>query len=172
MRTCLLLRPTIYAHAAPPRDNTNRIERALHECKDRWSTAYTVAQNKGLSAQRALRMASVAYKLAMPKMDTKPGIRAAIACIAQGIQLEVFDGRDGSQLLYAAQVALAAQKPPRLEKAKPEKTKPEKKCPPPLRRRLFPFSRPSPDVRGALRSDSGLFRCRFSHTQSMSHKSE
>jgi|GEM_PF-4520539 len=25
-------------------------------------------------------MASVAYKLAMPKMDTKPGIRAAIAC--------------------------------------------------------------------------------------------
>ena len=56
-------------------------------------------------------MASVAYKLAMPKMDTKPGIRAAIACIAQGIQLEVFDGRDGSQLLYAAQVALSSHSP-------------------------------------------------------------
>jgi hypothetical protein len=107
MRTCLLLRPTIRASAAPPRDNTSRIDRALYECKDRWTTAYTVAQNKGLSAQKAMRMASVAYKLAMPKMDTKPGIRAAIACIAQGIQLEVFDGRDGSQLLYAAQVALS-----------------------------------------------------------------
>jgi hypothetical protein len=107
MRTCLLLRPTIYAQAAPPRDNTSRIDRALYECKDRWTTAYTVAQNKGLSAQKAMRMASVAYKLAMPKMDTKPAIRAAIACIAQGIQLEVFDGRDGSQLLYAAQVALS-----------------------------------------------------------------
>jgi hypothetical protein len=119
MRSCLLLRPTIHAAAADARgphgqvhvrgvvDNTSRIEKSMNECKDRWSTAYTVAQNKGLSAQKALRMASVAYKLAMPKMDTKPGIRAAIACIAQGIQLEVFDGRDGSQLLYAAQVALS-----------------------------------------------------------------
>lgn len=55
-------------------------------------------------------MASVAYKLAMPKMHDLPSIRAAIACIAQGITLEVFDGRDGSQLLYAAQVALATLK--------------------------------------------------------------
>jgi len=107
MRTALLARPILRAHAAPPRDRTSRIERALHRCKDDWSMAYTVAQNKGLSAAKALRMASVAYKLAMPKMDSKPGIRAAIACIAQGIQLEVFDGRDGSQLLYAAQVALS-----------------------------------------------------------------
>jgi hypothetical protein len=51
-------------------------------------------------------MAAVSYKLAMPRMDSLPGIKAAIACIAQGIALEVFDGRDGSQLLYAAQVAL------------------------------------------------------------------
>jgi hypothetical protein len=55
-------------------------------------------------------MAAVAYKLAMPKMDSLPTIRAAIACIAQGITLEVFDGRDGSQLLYAAQVALSVLK--------------------------------------------------------------
>jgi hypothetical protein len=40
-------------------------------------------------------------------MDTLPTIRAAITCIAHGITLEVFDGRDGSQLLYAAQVALS-----------------------------------------------------------------
>ena len=107
MRTCLLLRPSIRASAAPPRDNTSRVDKAMYHCKDEWSIAYTVAQNKGLSAAKALRMACVAYKLAMPKMDTKPAIRAAIACIAQGIQLEVFDGRDGSQLLYAAQVALS-----------------------------------------------------------------
>ena len=42
-----------------------------------------------------LRMASVAYKLAMPRMESLNAIRAAIACIAQGIALEVFDGRDG-----------------------------------------------------------------------------
>ena len=42
----------------------------------------------------------------MPAMDSHAGIRAAVACVAQGVTLEVFDGRDGSQLLYAAQVAI------------------------------------------------------------------
>jgi len=92
---------------APPRDRTSRTDKALTYCKAEWSAAYELAQSKGLTAARALRMASVAYKLAMPKMDSLPTIRAAIACIAQGITLEVFDGRDGSQLLYAAQVALS-----------------------------------------------------------------
>jgi hypothetical protein len=55
-------------------------------------------------------MACVAYKLAFPKMDSLPTIRAAISCIGQGITLEVFDGRDKSQLLYAAQVALSVLK--------------------------------------------------------------
>jgi len=55
-------------------------------------------------------MAAVAYKLAMPRMESLSAIRAAIACIAQGIALEVFDGRDGSQLLYAAQVAMSTLK--------------------------------------------------------------
>lgn len=95
------------AQAAPPRDRTSRTDKALTICKAEWTRAYTLAQEKGLSANKALRMASVAYKLAMPKMDSLPTIRAAISCIAQGITLEVFDGRDGSQLLYAAQVALS-----------------------------------------------------------------
>ena len=55
-------------------------------------------------------MAAVAYKLAMPRRESLAAIRAAIACIAQGIALEVFDGRDGSQLLYAAQVAMSTLK--------------------------------------------------------------
>jgi hypothetical protein len=95
------------AGATPPRDRTSRSNKALEHCKDEWTHAYELAQAKGLTANKALRMASVAYKLAMPKMDSLPTIRAAIACIAQGITLEVFDGRDGSQLLYAAQVALS-----------------------------------------------------------------
>jgi len=95
------------AAAIPPRDRTSQTDKALTACKDGWTQAYELAQTKGLTAPKALRMASVAYKLAMPKMDSLPTIRAAIACIAQGITLEVFDGRDGSQLLYAAQVALS-----------------------------------------------------------------
>ncbi|MDR3741182.1 MAG: hypothetical protein P4L40_19360 [Terracidiphilus sp.] len=97
----------IEASAAPPRDRTSRTEKALAHCQDEWNRAYSIAQEKGLPAAKALRMASVAYKLAMPKMDSLPSIRAAISCIAQGINLEVYDGRDGSQLLYAAQVALS-----------------------------------------------------------------
>jgi hypothetical protein len=98
------------ASATPPRDRTSRTDKALTHCKDEWTRAYELAQTKGLTAAKAIRMASVAYKLAMPKMDSLPTIRAAISCIAQGITLEVFDGRDGSQLLYAAQVALSVLK--------------------------------------------------------------
>jgi hypothetical protein len=110
MRTALLAYPRIHAAAAPPRDRTSRVQKAVNLCKDEWTHAYELAKDKGLPAQKALRMASVAYKLAMPKMEDLPSIRAAIACIAHGIQLEVFDGRDGSQLLYAAQVAIATLK--------------------------------------------------------------
>jgi hypothetical protein len=92
--------------SAPPRDRTSRTEKALDHCKAEWTRAYEIAQEKGLPAARALRMACVAYKLAMPKLDTLPAIKAHIAAVAQGVTLEVFTGRDASQLLYAAQVAL------------------------------------------------------------------
>lgn len=87
----------------------SRAEKALAHCKDEWTRAYALAKGKGQPPAKALRMATVAYKLAMPNLDSLAAIKAAVACIAQGIRLEVFDGRDGSQLLYAAQVALALQ---------------------------------------------------------------
>jgi hypothetical protein len=114
MRLALINYPAhiaLSAAADPPRDRTSRVDKALSACKDAWTQAYAQAQEKGLPAPKALRMAQVAYKLAMPRMDSLPSIRAAIACTAQGIALEVFDGRDGSQLLYAAQVAMSTLKP-------------------------------------------------------------
>ncbi|UWZ86250.1 hypothetical protein [Occallatibacter riparius] len=95
--------------SAPPRDRTSRTQKALDHCKAEWSNAYQIAQEKGLPATKALRMAQVAYKLALPKLDGLPAIRAHIAAVAQGVALEVFTGRDASQLLYAAQVALTLQ---------------------------------------------------------------
>ncbi|WP_058186803.1 hypothetical protein [Terracidiphilus gabretensis] len=88
------------------RDRTPIIERALRHCKDAWDHAHGVAIEKGKTQAEALRMAQVAYKLALPKMDSRAAIKAHIAAVAQGIALEVFNGRDGSQLLYAAQVAM------------------------------------------------------------------
>jgi len=94
------------AASLPPRDRTTRSLKAVNYCTDEWNRAYELAKSKGLPATKAVRMAAMAYKLAMPKMESLPAIHAAIAAIAHGITLEVFDGRDASQLLYAAQVAL------------------------------------------------------------------
>jgi len=94
------------AASLPPRDRTTRSVKAVNHCADEWNRAYELAKSKGLPATKAVRMAAMAYKLAMPKMESLPAIHAAIAAIAHGITLEVFDGRDASQLLYAAQVAL------------------------------------------------------------------
>lgn len=116
MRLALIGIPTpgrltgITAEIEPPRDRTTRGAKAAEDCKAAWTAAFDNAKAEGQPAAKALRHASVAYKLAMPRMDTMQNIRAAITCIAQGIQLEVFDGRDGSQLLYAAQVAMSVIK--------------------------------------------------------------
>jgi len=96
----------IHAAATPPRDRTSRTQKELDRCRAEWHAAFELAQSKGQTTTRAARLAAVAYKLAMPKLDNLPAIKACIACIAQGVTLEVFTGRDASQLLYAAQVAL------------------------------------------------------------------
>jgi hypothetical protein len=64
----------------------------------------------GYTLATAHREASTAYKNKMPLMLDMPSIREYIACVAQGIQMEVFNGRDGSQLLYAAQVAITVSR--------------------------------------------------------------
>ena len=65
MRLALIAYPQLIAleaGAAPPRDRTSRVDKALAHCKQEWSQAYQLAQTKGLTASKALRMASVAYK--------------------------------------------------------------------------------------------------------------
>lgn len=43
-------------------------------------------------------------------LDGEQSIRAYIACVAQGVNLRVLSGREGSQMLYAAQVVMSASK--------------------------------------------------------------
>ena len=56
----------------------------------------------------ALERACIYYRLAMPAMESYESIHAYIACVAQGIALGIFNGRDGSQLLYSSRLALAS----------------------------------------------------------------
>jgi hypothetical protein len=52
----------------------------------------------------------LAFKLALPELGSASEIKEFITHVAQGIALGVFTGREGSQLLYAAQVALTLVK--------------------------------------------------------------
>jgi hypothetical protein len=74
---------------------TDRCGRAKGNAHTRAEKTLTVSQ------------AIVMYRLALPALDSFEDIHAFIACVAQGVAIGVFNGRDGSQLLYAAQVALS-----------------------------------------------------------------
>lgn len=92
-------------HELSSRDRTTRAARTVEQCASAWSEAYGQALENHLPETQALRMAAVAYKLQIPKMDSFASTKCALACIAHGIALEVFSGAEASQLLYAAQVA-------------------------------------------------------------------
>jgi hypothetical protein len=64
---------------------------------------------------------ALSFKLALPGLGSITEIRAFIGHVTQGIALGIFAGREGSQLLYAAQVALGAL---RGESSAPERKKP------------------------------------------------
>lgn len=58
-------------------------------------------------AKQMEKLAAIAYRCSLPLL--KPNqVQAYIACVAQGVSLDVFTGRQGSQLLYAAQVCASS----------------------------------------------------------------
>lgn len=92
-------------HQLAPANRPRRIMRAVEMCTSAWSGAYQQALENNFPEDKALRMAAIAYKLQIPKMISFASTKAAFACISHGIALEVFEGAQASQLLYAAQVA-------------------------------------------------------------------
>ncbi|MGO9317566.1 MAG: hypothetical protein ACLPXT_00405 [Terracidiphilus sp.] len=50
---------------------------------------------------------ALAYKMQLPGLGSVSEIKENIEAVAQGIAMGFFTGREGSQLLYAAQVALS-----------------------------------------------------------------
>ena len=63
-------------------------------------------------AERAIKNSYKAYREALPPLHGSENIRDFIACVAHGMAIEVFDVREASKMLYAAQVAAAAQPRP------------------------------------------------------------
>jgi hypothetical protein len=59
----------------------------------------------------AAKEAGRAFRQRMPPLSGHENIRDFIACVAQGILMDVISGSDGARLLYAAQVAHSAMTP-------------------------------------------------------------
>jgi len=84
--------------------------------------AYTEALQASLRTKdcrySAETAAKAAYRSAMPPLSGSRNIRDFVACVAHAMALNAIDGADGARLLYAAQVASAAQSAQRRIKAK------------------------------------------------------
>jgi len=90
---------------------------AIAHCLQAYTRALQ-AGPKGESQYRLERAAKAAYRSAMPPLSGSRNIRDFVACVAHAMAIDAIDGRGGAKLLYAAQVANAAQNTQRRIKAK------------------------------------------------------
>ena len=81
--------------------------KAVDVCIKAFRTMEAQSRKEGLSAKETRHKAAIAFKVAMPPMDTREHVFQAIACVTNGMHLELISGADASKLLYAAQVAIS-----------------------------------------------------------------
>jgi hypothetical protein len=81
---------------------------AVARCMKAWIRAFKEAMAKNRSEYESEKAAIQAYRNAMPRLSDYENIRDFIACVAHGILIGTIDGKNGTKLLYAAQVALSA----------------------------------------------------------------
>ena len=97
---------------------------AVRRCNTAWRRAFKayMENNDDGSEYCAAEEASEAFRNAMPLLDSYSGVRDFIACAAHGILIGAIPRERGGQLLYAAQVAMAAlQREPKPPQAAPER---------------------------------------------------
>jgi hypothetical protein len=81
---------------------------AVRRCCAAWKRAFDAHVTEHDNKAWAARPAAEAYCNAMPMLSGYEGVRDFIACAAHGILINAIPQDRTSQLLYAAQVALAA----------------------------------------------------------------
>jgi hypothetical protein len=94
------------------RPNPKQSRAAIKRCMAAWNRACGAylegKKGTGIDKMFAAHQAGPAYCEAMPPLDDYENIRSFIACVAHGILIEAIPQKRANQLLYAAQVALAA----------------------------------------------------------------
>jgi len=83
---------------------------AVALCTEVWLKIHAATRNKTRCLYTAERCAAKAYRTALPPLDGYQNICDFIACVSYGMLLGAIKNDSGSKLLYAAQVALAADK--------------------------------------------------------------
>ena len=81
---------------------------AVDVCDRMFANATEKALKEGKSEKLARQMGRIAYCGAMPKLSGATNIRDFIACVTYAMALDILPGKEGTQLLYAAQVAHTA----------------------------------------------------------------
>jgi hypothetical protein len=75
-------------------------------CEAEWDRVYQAVLNKKKSNDHAILEANWAYREAMPTPVGYSNICNFIACVIYGMLMGRFESKDGTKLLYGAQVAL------------------------------------------------------------------
>ncbi len=101
---------TIETLAVPAAASVSACSAAVDRCMAAYKNAYRACATMGEADYKRLKAGNNAYRLAMPRTVSVTEIQAFIACIAHGINIGVFERHEPTQLLYAAQVALSAQR--------------------------------------------------------------
>jgi hypothetical protein len=81
---------------------------AIARCCDAWRSRYKAEMSKRKDDVFAAHHADVSYRDAMPPLVDDESIRDFIVCAAHGMLIGAIEHKNGTQLLYAAQVALTA----------------------------------------------------------------
>jgi hypothetical protein len=84
---------------------------AIVRCCEAWSRGFQTEMTKSKNKVFASLTADNAYRNAMPPLSGRENIRDFVACTAHGMLIGAIRESKGRNLLYAAQIALAAFRP-------------------------------------------------------------
>ncbi len=85
---------------------------AVARCRAAWKQAYDAARAGGHDSYDSRVAAREAYFNAMPPLSSRENVCDFVACVARGILLDFIPPHQSTRLLYAAQVAITAQRKP------------------------------------------------------------
>jgi len=98
---------------------------AVASCSQAWDRVYASMRKKKSNDDDSVAEADDAYCKAMPPLVGYENISNFIACVGYGMLTGVFLDRDGTKLLYAAQVAFNTASPRTKKSKNPPKSDPK-----------------------------------------------